>query len=78
MKLLELSDIFMLLDIEMDNDTINISIDNNQNLSFSTDSHVSVERSPSTSSQNSLSLLCGSPSSPSNEYSCKKIEMLMK
>jgi len=66
----------MFLDIEMDNDTI--LIDNNQNVSLSTDSHVSAERSPSTSSRNSLSLLCGSPSSQSNEYTCKKIEMLMK
>jgi len=66
----------MFLDIEMDNDII--LIDNNQNVSFSIDSHVSAERSPSTFSRNSLSLLCGSPSSQSNEYTCKKIEMLMK
>ncbi|CAF1209747.1 unnamed protein product [Adineta ricciae] len=68
--------LFNCLNIDMDNDII--FVDNNQNSSFSTDIHTSTENSPSTSSRNSLSILSWSPSNQSNEYTCKKIEMLMK
>ena len=61
----------MLLEIQMDNDIVLIK--NNQNSSFSTNSLVSAECSPSTSSRNSISFFGGSPTNQSNEYTCKKL-----
>ena len=57
----------------MDNDVLIVDV--NQNSPSRTDSHASTEFSPSISSRNSASSFL---SSPSNEYTPKKIEILLK
>ncbi|CAF1207983.1 unnamed protein product [Adineta ricciae] len=60
----------------MDNDII--MVDNSQNTSFYADSYTNAECSPSVSPRNSPSTLSPSLSNHSGEYTCRKIEMLMR